>query len=89
VRSLPIPFIAGAVSDHSANETDTDHPLAERRATSTIWRGPESQRLFLPGEHQRTIEVIDLREGKVIHTITGFEAILARQSICRKSTKSG
>jgi DNA-binding beta-propeller fold protein YncE len=32
----------------------------------------KGQRLFLPGEHQRTIEVIDLREGKVIHTITGF-----------------
>src|SRR5216684_1318056 len=30
------------------------------------------QRLFVPGEHQRTIEVIDLRAGKVIHTITGF-----------------
>jgi DNA-binding beta-propeller fold protein YncE len=32
----------------------------------------KGQRLFLPGEHQRTIEVIDLRTGKVIHTITGF-----------------
>ena len=32
----------------------------------------KGQRLFLPGEHQRTIEVIDLRAGKVIHTITGF-----------------
>jgi DNA-binding beta-propeller fold protein YncE len=32
----------------------------------------KGQRLFLPGEHQRTVEVIDLREGKVIHTITGF-----------------
>src|ERR1700737_295058 len=32
----------------------------------------KGQRLFLPGEHQRTIEVIDLRSGKVIHTITGF-----------------
>ena len=30
------------------------------------------QRLFVPGEHQRTIEVVDLRVGKVIHTITGF-----------------
>ncbi len=32
----------------------------------------KGQRLFLPGEHQRTIEVIDLRTQKVIHTITGF-----------------
>src|ERR1700731_4660319 len=32
----------------------------------------KGQRLFVPGEHQRTIEVIDLRTGKVIHTITGF-----------------
>jgi DNA-binding beta-propeller fold protein YncE len=32
----------------------------------------KGQRLFLPGEHERTIEVIDLRTGKVIHTITGF-----------------
>jgi hypothetical protein len=32
----------------------------------------KGQRLFVPGEHQRTIEVIDLRAGQVIHTITGF-----------------
>src|SRR5437660_7029156 len=32
----------------------------------------KGQRLFVPGEHQRTIEVIDLKAGKVIHTITGF-----------------
>ncbi|GAC1678017.1 MAG: hypothetical protein PVS2B2_14870 [Candidatus Acidiferrum sp.] len=32
----------------------------------------KGQRLFVPGEHQRTIEVIDLRSGKVLHTITGF-----------------
>src|SRR5207302_4854286 len=32
----------------------------------------KGQRLFVPGEHQRTVEIIDLREGKVIHTITGF-----------------
>ncbi len=32
----------------------------------------KGQRLFVPGEHQRTIEVVDLRAGKVIHTITGF-----------------
>ncbi|HEY3643184.1 MAG TPA: hypothetical protein VGL31_18970 [Xanthobacteraceae bacterium] len=30
------------------------------------------QRLFVPAEHQKTIEVVDLRAGKVIHTITGF-----------------
>jgi DNA-binding beta-propeller fold protein YncE len=30
------------------------------------------QRLFVPGEHQRTIEVVDLRTGKVIHSISGF-----------------
>jgi DNA-binding beta-propeller fold protein YncE len=32
----------------------------------------KGQRLFVPGEHQRTIEVIDLRSGKDIHTISGF-----------------
>ena len=32
----------------------------------------KGQRLFVPGEHQRTIEVIDLASGKDIHTITGF-----------------
>src|SRR4030081_3190179 len=32
----------------------------------------KGQRLFVPGEHQKTIEVVDLRAGKVIHTITGF-----------------
>jgi len=32
----------------------------------------KGQRLFVPGEHQRTIEVIDLRTGKDIHTISGF-----------------
>jgi len=32
----------------------------------------KGQRLFVPGEYKRTIEVIDLRAGKVIHTITGF-----------------
>src|SRR5260370_13723849 len=32
----------------------------------------KGQRLFIPGEHQRTIEVVDLHAGKVIHTITGF-----------------
>jgi DNA-binding beta-propeller fold protein YncE len=30
------------------------------------------QRLFVPAEHQKTIEVVDLRAGMVIHTITGF-----------------
>src|ERR1700730_9005017 len=32
----------------------------------------KNQRLFVPAEHQKTIEVVDLRAGKVIHTITGF-----------------
>src|SRR5437016_4746120 len=32
----------------------------------------KGQRLFLPAEAQHTVEVIDLRAGKVIHTITGF-----------------
>lgn len=30
------------------------------------------QRLFVTGEHQRTLEVIDLRAGKVVRSITGF-----------------
>ena len=29
----------------------------------------KGQRLFVPAEHQKTIEVVDLRAGKVIHTI--------------------
>lgn len=32
----------------------------------------KGQRLFVPGEHQRTIEVIDLRTNTVLHSITGF-----------------
>ncbi|MFI5059078.1 MAG: YncE family protein [Candidatus Acidiferrales bacterium] len=32
----------------------------------------KGQRLFVTGEHQRTLEIIDLRTGKVIKTITGF-----------------
>src|SRR5260370_1233503 len=32
----------------------------------------KGQRLFVPAEHKKTLEVIDLRAGKVIHTITGF-----------------
>ncbi len=32
----------------------------------------KGQRLFVPAEHKKTIEVVDLRAGKVIHTITGF-----------------
>jgi hypothetical protein len=30
------------------------------------------QRLFIPAEHQRSIEIVDLRAGKAIHSITGF-----------------
>jgi DNA-binding beta-propeller fold protein YncE len=33
----------------------------------------KGQRLFVPAEHQKTIEVVDLRAGKVIHTITGLD----------------
>jgi hypothetical protein len=33
----------------------------------------KGQRLFVPAEHQKSIEVVDLRAGKVIHTITGFD----------------
>lgn len=32
----------------------------------------KGQRLFLPVEQQKGIEVIDVRAGKVVHTITGF-----------------
>jgi len=32
------------------------------------------QRLFVPGEYQETLEVIDLRAGKVAHSITGLGA---------------
>jgi DNA-binding beta-propeller fold protein YncE len=40
-----------------------DHPAVDIKG----------QRLFVPGEHQRTIEIIDLRAGKDIHSITGLE----------------
>lgn len=32
----------------------------------------QGQRLFVPTEVQKTVEVVDLRAGKVIHTITGL-----------------
>lgn len=32
----------------------------------------KGQRLFVTGEHQRTLEVIDLRDGRVVRSITGF-----------------
>lgn len=32
----------------------------------------KGQRLFVPGEYQETIEVVDLRAGKDIHSITGL-----------------
>jgi DNA-binding beta-propeller fold protein YncE len=33
----------------------------------------KGQRLFVPAEHHKSIEVIDLRAGKVIHSITGLD----------------
>lgn len=39
-----------------------DHPAVDVKG----------QRLFVPGEHQRTIEVVDLHAAKVVHTITGL-----------------
>jgi DNA-binding beta-propeller fold protein YncE len=33
----------------------------------------QSQRLFVPAEHHKTIEVVDLHAGKLMHTITGLE----------------
>ncbi len=44
----------------------------------------KGQRLFVPGEFQKVVEVIDLRTGKVIHTITGFQhphTVLYRASL--------
>jgi len=40
-----------------------DHPAVDIKG----------QRLFVPGEYQKTIEIVDLRAGKVIHEITGLE----------------
>src|SRR4030088_2651327 len=40
-----------------------DHPAVDIKG----------QRLFAPGEFQKTIEIVDLRAGKVIHSITGLE----------------
>ena len=39
-----------------------DHPAVDVKG----------QRLFVPGEYQETLEVIDLRAGKVVHSITGL-----------------
>src|ERR1700726_5066536 len=33
----------------------------------------KGQRLFIPGEHQRTIEIVDLGTGKLIHTIKALD----------------
>ncbi len=33
----------------------------------------KGQRLFVPGEHQKTMEVVDLRAGKLLHTITDLQ----------------
>jgi DNA-binding beta-propeller fold protein YncE len=33
----------------------------------------KGQRLFIPAEHKKTLEVVDLRAGKVIHSIPGFD----------------
>ena len=44
----------------------------------------KGQRLFVPTEIQKTVEVIDLRSGKVIHTITGLQnphTVLYRASL--------
>jgi len=40
-----------------------DHPAVDIKG----------QRLFAPGEFQKTIEIVDLHAGKVIHSITGLE----------------
>ena len=32
----------------------------------------KGQRLFVPGEYQQTLQIIDLRSGKVLRSITGF-----------------
>lgn len=40
-----------------------DHPAVDVK----------SQRLIAPGEYQKTLEIVDLRAGKVIHEITGLE----------------
>ena len=32
----------------------------------------KGQRLFVPAEHKKSIEVVDLRAGKIIHSIDGF-----------------
>src|SRR6266705_773128 len=39
-----------------------DHPAVDVKG----------QRLFVPGEYQETVEVIDLRAGKAIHSITAL-----------------
>ena len=40
-----------------------DHPAVDLKG----------KRLFIPGEYQKTIEIVDLSAGKVIHSITGLE----------------
>jgi len=80
----------GAVSDDGATETDQSIPLPNVEGYfDHMAVDVKGQRLFVPGEHQRTIEVVDLRAGKVIHTITGFGGDPRRQFICPRRTKSG
>jgi len=43
----------------------------------------------VPTEHQKTIEVVDLRAGKVIHTITGFAGAPRKTLYLPESNKSG
>src|SRR5262252_3883310 len=40
-----------------------DHPAVDVKG----------ERLFAPAEHQRQLEIIDLRAGKVVHEVTGLE----------------
>jgi len=39
-----------------------DHPAVDVKG----------QRLFVPGEYAETIEIVDLRSGKVVHSVTGL-----------------
>lgn len=44
----------------------------------------KGQRLFVPAEFQKVVAVVDLRTGKVVHTITGFDhphTVLYRASL--------
>lgn len=64
-------FPGDAGSDSAAAETCADHPPAGRPgALDHMGIDVQGQRLFIPAEQHHTVEVVDLRAGKRIRTIS-------------------